>query len=108
MSVDNKLCGARIRAIRKDRKMTAGELAERVGEVSLLHIECGSRGPSLQTLYSIANVLGASMDFLSGRVNKPNDYIPTPEIEEQSLSDRQASMLKDIAKAVAPIIKKNV
>lgn len=54
MSVDNKLCGARIQAIRKERKMTAGELAERVGigEVSLLHIECGSRGPSLQTLYS--------------------------------------------------------
>ena len=110
MSVDNKLCGARIRAIRKDRKMTAGELAERVGigEVSLLHIECGSRGPSLQTLYSIANVLGASMDFLSGRVNKPNDYVPTPEIEEHGFSDKQSSMLKDIAKAVAPIIKKNV
>ena len=48
------------------------------------------------------------MDFLSGRVNKPNDYVPTPEIEEHGLSDKQSSMLKDIAKAVAPIIKKNV
>ena len=55
MGIDTKLCGSRIRAVRKARKMTAYRLAEIIGlsEVSLTHIECGSRGPSLQTIYNI-------------------------------------------------------
>lgn len=110
MAIDNKLSGSRIRAVRKARGLTAGQLAEKAGisEVSLLHIECGSRGPSYQTIYSIAEALDASIDFLSGRVNKPEEYIPTPEIEEYGLTAKQAALMKDIAKAVTPIIKKNV
>lgn len=109
MAIDAKLCGARIRAVRKARNMSAYRLAELIGlsEVSLMHIECGSRGPSLQTIFNIAEALDSSIDFLTGRVDKPNDYIPTPEIEEQGLTDQQAQLLKDIAKAVAPVIKKN-
>ena len=110
MTIDNKLSGSRIRAIRKHRGMTASELAEKIGisEVSLLHIECGSRGPSYQTIYNIAEALDASIDFLSGRVDKPMEYIPTPEIEEHGMTEKQASLMKEIAKAVAPIIKKNI
>ena len=110
MAIDNKLSGSRIRAVRKARGLTAGDLAEKAGisEVSLLHIECGSRGPSYQTIYNIAEALDASIDFLSGRVNKPEEYIPTPEIEEHGLTEKQAALMKDIAKAVTPIVKKNV
>ena len=89
--------------------MSAYRLAEMIGlsEVSLMHIECGSRGPSLQTIYNIAEALDASIDFLTGRVEKPSEYIPSPEVEEQNLTDKQAQMLKDITKAVATAIKKN-
>ena len=85
-------------------------LAEKAGisEVSLLHIECGSRGPSYQTIYNIAEALDASIDFLSGRVNKPEEYIPTPEIEEHGLTEKQSALMKDIAKALTPIVKKNI
>ena len=109
MAIDTKLCGSRIRAVRKARNMTAYRLAEMIGlsEVSLMHIECGSRGPSLQTIYSIADALDTSIDFLTGRVGKPEEVIPAPMIEEQELNDKQVQILKDIAKAVTPIIKKN-
>ncbi len=90
--------------------MTASTLAELIGinEDSLLHIESGTRKPSYQTIYKIAVVLEASLDFLSGRVDKPNDYIPTPEIEEFGLTDTQAKALKEFARAVVPVIKKNI
>ena len=109
MGIDTKLCGSRIRAVRKARKMTASRLAEMIGlsEVSLTHIECGSRGPSLQTIYNIADALDTSIDYLTGRVDKPEELVPAPMIEEQNLTDKQVQMLKDIAKAVTPIIKKN-
>ena len=109
MAIDTKLCGSRIRAVRKARKMSAYRLAELIGlsEVSLTHIECGSRGPSLQTISSIADALDTSIDYLVGRVDKPEDIIPAPMIEEQDLTDKQVQMLKDIAKAVTPIVKKN-
>lgn len=109
MAIDAKLCGSRIRAVRKSRNMTAYTLAEKIGlsEVSLMHIECGSRGPSLQTIFNIADALDTSIDFLTGRVDKPDEIIPSEMIEEQSLTDKQVQMIKDIAKVVTPIIKKN-
>ena len=109
MAIDTKLCGSRIRAVRKARNMTAYRLAEIIGlsEVSLMHIECGSRGPSLQTVFSIAEALDTSIDYLTGRVDKHDDIIPAPMIEEQDLTDKQVQILQDIAKAVTPIIKKN-
>ena len=109
MAIDTKLCGSRIRAVRKARNMTAYRLAETIGlsEVSLMHIECGSRGPSLQTIYSIADALDTSIDYLTGRVDKPDDVVPAELIKEQNLTEQQLQILKDIAKAVTPIIKKN-
>ena len=51
--------------------------------------------------------LDTSIDYLTGRVDKPDDIIPAPMIEEQGLTDKQVQILQDIAKAVTPIIKKN-
>ena len=89
MGIDTKLCGSRIRAVRKARNMTAYRLAEMIGlsEVSLTHIECGSRGPSLQTIYNIAEALDTSIDYLTGRVDKPEELVQAPMIEEQNRED---------------------
>jgi len=90
--------------------MTVRKLAELVGitEESMMHIECGSRRPSYQTIYNIAEALDASLDFLTGRVNKPDEYVETPVIEEEGLSETQASILKDLVKAIVPVVKKKI
>lgn len=110
MGIDLKLSGSRIREVRKARKMSVQRLADIVGitEESLMHIECGARRPSYQTLYNIADALDASLDFLSGRVSRPNEYVPTPEIKESGLNEDQADTLRNIVRAIAPIIKKKV
>lgn len=110
MGIDLKLSGSRIRAVRKERNMTARKLSELVGitEESLMHIECGARRPSYQTFYNIAEALDASLDFLSGRVNKPNEYISTPAIEEEDLTEEQAALLADLMKSLIPVVKRNI
>ena len=110
MGIDLKLSGSRIRAVRKERNMTVRKLAELVGitEESLMHIECGARRPSYQTIYNIAEALDASLDFITGRVNKPDEYVATPLIEEEGLSEKQAGVLKELTKALIPVIKKKI
>ena len=110
MGIDYKLSGSRIRAVRNARGMTARKLASLVGisEDSLLHVESGSRRPGYQTIYNIAVALDASIDYISGRVDRPDQFITTPIIEEQGLSDEQAELMEAITKAIAPIIKKKV
>lgn len=110
MDMDMKLIGSRIRAVRKMRNITARKVAEYSGitEESLMHIECGARKPSYQTILNIAECLDASLDYLSGRVEKPADLVPTPIIKEAGLSEKQADALLDAAKALAPVIKKLV
>lgn len=110
MEIDLKLAGARIRAVRNARNMTARKVANEVGiaEESLLHIESGVRSTSLHTFYRIAVVLDASMDYLSGRTDNPNERIATPIIRSEGLSGKQENAMMDISKAVASIIKKYV
>lgn len=97
MGIDLKLSGSRIREVRKARKMSVERLKDIIGitEEPLMYIECGTRRPSYQTLYNIADALEASMDFLSDRVSRPNEYVPTPEIRENGLNDDQADTLPD-------------
>lgn len=97
MGIDLKLSGSRVREVRKARKMSVERLKDIIGitEEPLMHIECGTRRPSYQTLYNIADALEASMDFLSDRVSRPNEYVPTPEIKENGLNDDQADTLPD-------------
>ena len=110
MSIDLKLSGARIRAVRKERNMTVRKLADLVGitEESMMHIECGARRPSYQTIYNIAEALDASLDFISGRVDKPEEFVSTPLIEEEGLSEEQVGVLKELTKALIPVIKKKI
>ena len=69
MSMDKALIGQRIRAARNLRGMKAAVLAEQIEITteSLGHIECGVRGPSLQTLIRISDVLEVSLDYLVGK-----------------------------------------
>jgi transcriptional regulator with XRE-family HTH domain len=58
--------GPRLRLVRSDRQLSVRELARRVGcSASLIsQIERGVSVPSVGVLYSLANELGSSLDYL--------------------------------------------
>lgn len=64
--IDYKSIGARIRAVRTERKITQEQLAEAVGVGTshLSHIETGAGNASLETLIQIINALDCSADEL--------------------------------------------
>lgn len=64
--VDYKGIGMRIRAVRREKKMTQEQLAEAVGVgvTHISHIETGNSIPSLQVMVDIINTLECSADEL--------------------------------------------
>ena len=64
--IDYKSIGARIRAVRTEKKITQEQLAEAVGVGTshISHIETGIGKASLETLILIANTLECSTDEL--------------------------------------------
>ena len=64
--IDYKNIGARIRSIRRKKKMTQEQLADAVGVgvTHISHIETGNSIPSLQVFVDILNVLNCSADEL--------------------------------------------
>lgn len=65
-AVDYAKIGQRVRAKRKQQKLTQGELAEmaHISTCFIGHIERGSRKLSISTLVSIANALGVGTQYL--------------------------------------------
>ena len=64
--IDYKHIGARIRAVRTEKKITQEQLAEvvGVGTSHISHIETGSGTPSFETIIQIINALDCSADEL--------------------------------------------
>lgn len=64
--IDYKDVGARIRAVRVEKKMTQDQLAEAagVGTSHISHIETSSGMPSFETIIQIINALDCSADEL--------------------------------------------
>ena len=62
MTVDIRIIGKRIKAFRKQKRMTQAELAERtdLSNVFISYIETGKKGASLAALMQIADALGIS------------------------------------------------
>lgn len=110
MSLNSSVMGQRIKAARKMRNMSAETLAEKIGYAaeSVNHIECGSSRPSLQTLYKIAEVLDASLDYLTGRTASSTDSMILESIQDTDLTDAQKEMLLDLTKSMIPIVKRKV
>ena len=65
--------GARIRACRRELKLTQEKLAERVGISNSFvgHIERGEKEASLETVFQMSRALDVSLDYtIAGRRNK--------------------------------------
>lgn len=110
MSIDLDIMGERIREIRKKRHMTAEELSAKLGIAveSLDHIECGNRKPSLPTLYSIAEILDVSLDYLTGRSPSQEVKLVRDEAITATLTPAQEAALQKMVKALIPTIKELV
>ena len=77
MSLDYLLVGRRIRRLRKAKKWSQEQLAERTGTSSgfISLVERGEKGLSVEGLVRMANVLGVTADALLGEnlKNIPNE-----------------------------------
>ena len=62
----------RLKEVRKTRKLTQQELAEKTGipVTSIAHFESGSRKPSLENFYKLIVELNVSADYILGRSEK--------------------------------------
>lgn len=77
----------RMRALRKDRKLTLAEVSGAVGIAtsSLSAIETGKDDPGLATFIALADFFDVSLDYLEGRAPAPGlgDPRDAPQNEEE-------------------------
>ncbi|HEX4833836.1 MAG TPA: XRE family transcriptional regulator, partial [Trebonia sp.] len=75
-----RLVGERLRAVRRERGLSVGALADAagVGKGSLSEIENGGRNPTLSTLYSLAGALGLPLATLL--VGQPGATVASPGV----------------------------
>lgn len=105
--------GARIEAIRKEKKLSRPKLAEmmNVAPNSVWRWESGEREPEVETLRKLASVLGVSVAYLMGEGEHPrvntngnaidNEVIPVYPIPVFDISDfREGYPVKEQAKGV--------
>ena len=64
---------ARIKEIRKLKKLTQKQMAELLGttERNYQYYESGTREPNLETFVAISDILDVSLDYLCGRSDNP-------------------------------------
>ena len=104
--IKNEYIYIRIKEERLRLEINQAQLARKavITPAAVSQIEKGLRTPSIPVLKKIANVLGVSMDYLSGATSKPelNDLLQDKKIHEfykgfQSLrSDDKKTILKNI------------
>ncbi|MBW1716520.1 MAG: helix-turn-helix transcriptional regulator [Deltaproteobacteria bacterium] len=68
---DREVLRKRITETRKSHGMNQAELAEKAGvtPAAISQIEKGTRVPTIPVLHRIANVLGVSLDYLTGKTD---------------------------------------
>ena len=87
----------RIKQLRESHGETQQKMAENLGvsQQTIAGWEKGQRNPSLETLSTLADYFGVSVDYLLGRTDIPNIYIH--DIEVDGKHGRIASTQKDLS-----------
>ena len=87
----------RIKQLRESHGETQQKMAENLGvsQQTIAGWEKGQRNPSLETLSTLADYFGVSVDYLLGRTDIPNIYIH--DIEVDGKHGRMASTKKDLS-----------
>ncbi|MFX0199033.1 MAG: helix-turn-helix domain-containing protein [Candidatus Hodarchaeota archaeon] len=70
---DKEVLRSRIVETREQRGMNQAKLAEKTGitPAAISQIEKGLRVPTIPVLRRIANILGVTIDYLTGKTNEP-------------------------------------
>ena len=92
--IDKIALGLKIRQLREQRRLTQMQLAELIdmSERTVSRIEVGSVEPELNTLISISNALGVSLDYLIS-----DDTTISKDIYIHEITERVSKLnLKDI------------
>lgn len=106
LELDSNEFKIRLKEVRKTRKLTQQELAEKTGipVTSIAHFESGSRKPSLENFYKLIVVLNVSADYLLGRSEKmsasgidpiTNALQDLPELERKMIEKFVISLSDD-------------
>jgi len=79
--------GKKIRKLRKAKKLTQGELAEKVGIVSahLSRLELGHYKPSIDLVKNLADIFEVTTDYLLSDID---EEAPVVKIQDQAFSER--------------------
>ena len=85
---------SRLRALRKQRKLTAKEFGEKfnLAESTISGYETGARNPDIETLEKFADFFGVSVDYLLGRTDDPSPK----EIEYEDLDDEERQFIREL------------
>lgn len=109
--MENKLLGQRIKQVRKDKKLTAKELAEiiHIDATFLRQIEGGSKLPSLPVFIDICNCLNISPDYLLQGNLKNNELSNISELTAfwNKALPNQIEMVTAIIKTALEVLQNN-
>ena len=104
--------GDRLRRLRKARKLTTVEMAERAGisRMTLASVEAGDPGPSMGTYLRVMGVLGCAADlaFLAGDMVHPaqpgtaaaRSHRPAPQVQIMVSADNKRHQAQDLLSLV--------
>lgn len=111
MSVNFKLIGKRVKEVRTEKGISQADLAERCKTSAqyLSQIENGRKQASLQTLVSVAEVLGVSLnELLSGnQVNNPAEYQRDVLQIFEGCSSYEKRVLFELLRSAKEILREN-
>ena len=111
MSVNFKLIGKRVKEVRTETGISQADLAERCKTSAqyLSQIENGRKQASLQTLVSVAEVLGVSLnELLSGnQVNNPAEYQRDVLQIFEGCSSYEKRVLFELLRSAKEILREN-
>lgn len=79
---------ARLTMLRKERHLTQGQMAEKLGvsRPSYTCYELGNSSPTVATLVKIADLFEVNLDYLLGRSDDPSIDAADPKTAVQELS----------------------
>lgn len=110
MAMDYYAIGQRIRALRKEKKLSQEQLAEKVwiSTTHMSHIENGSTKLSLPVLVDLAAALGVSTNEIlsgQGKESRGEDYAQVKEILD-GCTEKQLRILTEIVRSAKAALDK--
>lgn len=111
MQINYQILGAKIKSIRKKKKLSQQTLSESIdiSPTYMSYIESGIRSMSLDTLVSLANALDVTTDTLLSESLKHNTRAYTNEITEviSDCNEYERRILFENLKATKKVLKDN-